>query len=106
VFITSLILTAGAGGVLVWSGLDTNAGVPAYTSAAARGDLAEAQQLLTDGQGRELRTNILIGVTAGLGAVTVATAAATGWGGSRVERRVAVVPVAGPLPGLAVWGRF
>jgi hypothetical protein len=106
VFVTSLVLTAGAGGVLVWSGLDTNAGVPAYMSAAARGDLPVAQQLLTEGQGKELRTNILIGVTAGLGAVTVATAVATRWGGPRVERPVAVVPVVGPLPGLAVWGRF
>jgi hypothetical protein len=79
--------------------------------AASQGDLATAQTLLTEGQGKELRTNVLIGVTAGLGAVAAGTAIFTRWSSPRAEQPATgptamIVPVLGPLPSVAVWGRF
>ena len=74
VAITGLVLTAGAGGVLIWSGVDALDGVPAY-------EAMPTDERLADGQSRELRTNILIGVTAGLGVATVILMAFTDWDG-------------------------
>lgn len=108
IFITTAVLAAGAGGVLAWSGIDTLNGVPAYQMAAQQGDRAQAEALLADGQGRELRTNILIGVTSGLGAAAVGTLIFTRWGAPRSEQAptAMLVPVFGPLPSVALWGRF
>jgi hypothetical protein len=108
IFITTAVLAAGAGGVLAWSGVDTLNGVPAYQMAAQQGDRAQAEALLADGQGRELRTNILIGVTSGLGAAAVGTLIFTRWGAPRAEQAptAMLVPVFGPLPSVALWGRF
>lgn len=74
VAITGLVLTAGAGGVLIWSGVDALDGVPAY-------EAMPTDERLAEGQTRELRTNILIGVTAGLGAATVILMVFTDWDG-------------------------
>ncbi len=104
VFIASAGATLVAGGFLAWSGLDTAAGVPAY-------EANPTQEALDAGQRKELRTNVLIGVTAALGAVTGVLALLTDWGGRtddapdspRVEAAVA------PAPGGAVGvvrGRF
>jgi hypothetical protein len=60
-------LTAAAGGFLIWSGLDTNAKRKAF-------DHAPTQANKDDGDSRQLRTNIAIGVTAGLGVATAVTA--------------------------------
>jgi hypothetical protein len=108
IFLTSLALAVGAGGVLTWSGIDTLNGVPAYQMAAQQGDRTRAEMLLADGQGRELRTNILIGVTSGLGAVAVGTLIFTRWGSPRSEQAptAMIVPTLGPLPSVALWGRF
>lgn len=108
IFLTSLALAVGAGGVLTWSGIDTLNGVPAYQMAAQQGDRTRAEMLLADGQGRELRTNILIGVTSGLGAVAVGTLIFTRWGSPRSEQAptAMLVPTFGPLPSVALWGRF
>ena len=87
-FLTSLALTLGAGGVLVWSGMDTLSARDEYEEVAARERMAgettfpEASQLLADGRDKERRTNILIGATAGLAVVTVVMAIVTDWGGS------------------------
>ncbi|MAQ17299.1 MAG: hypothetical protein CMN30_21205 [Sandaracinus sp.] len=81
-FITSLVLTAGAGAALVWSGLDTLKANDEYEAAIDEGDFVSAQQMYDDGQDLELRTNILIGATAGLAALTVVFAIVTDWGGS------------------------
>lgn len=88
VFFTGLALTVGAGAVLAWSGVDTLNTRDDYEAAAAEeramGDLTfpRASELLDDGQKAERRTNAMIGVTAGLGAVTLLTAIFTDWGGS------------------------
>jgi hypothetical protein len=88
IFITSLVLTVGAGATLIWSGLDTLSAADEYEQTAnawmGSGDpatLATAQRMLSDGESKELRTNILIGATAGLAALTVLFAALTDWGG-------------------------
>ncbi len=85
VFITSLALTAGAGAALVWSGLDTNSDADAYEASIAAGDFATAERQLAKGRDEELRTNILIGITAGLGVTTALLAAFTKWGGDSGE---------------------
>ncbi len=101
VFVTAAGLTAAAGGVLIWSGVDTLAGVPAY-----RDDPTVAR--LQDGQSRELRTNIMIGVTSALAITTVVLAIATDWDGdpapSETPRVTAAVSPDGGA--IAIEGRF
>lgn len=83
VFATGVVLTAAAGGVLVWSGVDTlgNPG-PDAVRAGCRGQ-GEACPLYQQGLDAQTRTNALIGVTAGLGAVTVLLAIFTDFGGGK-----------------------
>ena len=64
VFITGLVLTAGLGGALAWSGLDTLDGSEAYAQ-------NPTQSALDDGRVRELRTNVIAGVTAAAGVTTI-----------------------------------
>lgn len=80
-FITGLVVTAGLGGATIWSGVDTikNPGADAVREQCA--GQGEECQLYKDGQAKELRTNALIGATAGAGVVTVVLAIVTNWGG-------------------------
>jgi hypothetical protein len=74
-FFVGLGLTAAAGGVMIWSGVDTNQARDDF-------DASPTQQGLDDGRSKQLRTNVLIGVTAGLGVATGAIGVfATEWGG-------------------------
>lgn len=103
IFGTAAGLTVAAGAVLIWSGLDTNA-------ARAEFDKNPTQAGLEDGQNRQLRTNILIGVTAGLAAITVPIAVFTEWGGGAeaspsAPTRPAAWLRAGP-GGFALEGRY
>ena len=81
-FVTALVLTAGAGATLAWSGIDTLNARDEYEETAMSGDLALAREMYDDGQALELRTNLLIGVTGGLAALTLLFALLTDWGGS------------------------
>ena len=72
VTVTALILTAGLGGVLIWSGVDTLDGVPAY-------EANPTPEGLADGRMREERTNWLIASTAVAGAATVVLMIFTDW---------------------------
>ena len=70
VFLVGAGLTAVAGGLTIWSGIDTenNPGQDAVrTQCAGQGDSC---QLYQDGRAKQLRTNILLGATIGLGVVT------------------------------------
>ena len=103
-FITVGALTLVAGGVLAWSTVDMYDGVPAY-----RANPTEAA--LQDGQGRELRTDIMWGVTGALAATTVVLAIVTDWGGASSERADGATPTVSfmGLPGgggLVVDGSF
>lgn len=60
-------LTAGAGAVLIWSGVDT-------VNQKKLFDAAPTQGKLDAGRSKQTRTNVLIGVTAGLATLTAATA--------------------------------
>jgi hypothetical protein len=99
VFITGAVLTAGLAGTLLWSGLDTLDGVPAY-------EANPTPEALADGQAREMRTNVLIGATAVVGAATLTTLFITRWGGDRVEAAPVVTGGTGMAPGLTFRGRF
>lgn len=70
VFFIGAGLTVAAGGATLWSGLDTqnSPGTDAVRRECAGKD--ESCPAYQDGQDKELRTNILIGTTIGLGVVT------------------------------------
>jgi hypothetical protein len=75
-FWTGVGLTAVAAGVTVWSGLDTQSAADDYKK-------NPTQEGLDDGQSLEMRTNVLIGVTAALAVGTgVVGIFFTDWGGS------------------------
>jgi hypothetical protein len=89
--IAGIGLTAVAGGVLIWSGIDTLDGVPAY-------EAMPTPERLADGQSREMRTNVLIGVTAGVGAIAAVLAIFTDWGGGEAEQSAPAVTTAAVAP--------
>jgi len=82
-------------GATLWSGLDVLQAYDEYDRSAPN-----APQLYADGTDRELRTNVLIGVTAGVAAVAVVLAVFTRWSGptadphprSEAQRTVILVP--------------
>ncbi len=74
VSIAAVVVTAGLGAVLTWSGVDTLDGVPAY-------EANPTTATLQDGRAREERTNWLIASTAVAGAATVLLLLLTDWGG-------------------------
>jgi len=81
VFYTGLGVTAVLTGVTIWSGLDTknNPGRDAVESACV--NQGESCPEYQDGLDRQRRTNILLGTTIGVAAVTGVIAAFTSWGG-------------------------
>ncbi len=81
-FLAGAVLTAGAGGVTVWSGIDTTSS-PGEDAVRA-GCVGQGTEcaLYQDGLAKELRTNVFIGVTAGLAATTLVLAILTDWDGS------------------------
>lgn len=96
-FITGLVLTAGAGGVLAWSGVDTlqNPGPDAVRKACAgKGTDCPEYKL---GLENQLRTNILIGATGGLGAATVLLAIFTRWKSPEKPSQTAILPTVSVL---------
>lgn len=81
-------LTLVAGGVTIWSGIDTvnNPGAEAVEKGCI--GQGEACELYQEGRSKQTRTNVLIGVTAGLGVATILVGVlATDWRGG--ERRAA-----------------
>jgi hypothetical protein len=115
VSIALLIATAGLGGVTIWSGVDalSNPGTETVEEACkGQGtDCPEYQQ----GLDNQLRTNVLIGATAGVGALTVIFMAfVTDWGGDDdAEEDMAAtlslepLPLVGPdVAGIAIGGSF
>jgi hypothetical protein len=75
-------LTAVLGGVTLWSGLDTvkNPGEDKVRD-SCRNDEPDCRDLYEDGKNRQDRTNLLLGITGGVGLATIIIgAAATDWG--------------------------
>jgi len=121
-FFSSLGATVALGAVTVWSGIDANNGVSAYESAARTANSPgingggsptpqeQAQSLLEEGRNKERRTNILIGVTAGMAATTAVLGVFTNWKGEsreaaskRIEPAIGVSTNGGAL---TIKGRF
>lgn len=121
-FYSSLGSTVVLGAVTVWSGIDANRGVNAYESAARNArspginglgsptPAEQAQSLLDEGQRKERRTNILIGVTASMAVTTAVLGVFTNWKGESRERNARrlepSVGVARKAGGLTIKGRF
>ncbi len=91
-FFVGLAATAGLGGVTVWSGIDTqNDPGPDAVREACVG-LGTDCPAYQDGQAKELRTNVLIGATAGAAVLTTAVGLfLTDWGGSSAPSADAAV---------------
>ena len=101
-FYGGLAATAAVGGVTLWSGLDTR-------SAHQEFEDEPSKQAWSNGRNKQLRTNILIGATAGLGAVTALLAAfGTDWSKGRrsSKKRKKNKDVALELGPLGLQGRF
>lgn len=92
VFLIGAGLTAVAGGLTIWSGIDTknNPGADAVrTQCAGQGESCPAYQ---DGRSKQLRTNVLLGTTIGLGVVTgVIGVFFTQWSHPKVEAQKASI---------------
>lgn len=79
-FYAGLGATAVAGGLTIASGVDTaNHHASFSRSCVVPEAAADCSQLQTQGRDAQTRTNVLLGVTAGLGAVTVVTAFFVRW---------------------------
>ena len=121
-FYASLGTTVALGAVTIWSGIDANRGVSEYEAAAQTANspginssgsptpAERAQALLDEGQRKERRTNILIGVTAGMALSTAVLGVFTNWkgesrdlGSKRVETAVGATRRGGAL---SIRGRF
>lgn len=116
VFYVGAGLTALAGGITIWSGIDTqNNPGPDRVKEECVGK-GESCPLYQEGLSKQHRTNILLGVTAGLGIGTILIAAiATDWGGGSTEadegttaRKVTIQPwvALGDGAALGATGRF
>jgi len=83
VFWVGVGLTAVAGGVSVWSGLDTQSSPgPDKVREACQAGADDCQSLYQKGVDKQQRTNILLGVTAGVGVATAVIGAFfTDWSG-------------------------
>jgi hypothetical protein len=101
-------LTAVAGGVTIWSGIDTQNNPGPERVRVACQDQDESCPEYQEGLSKQRRTNVLAGVTAGLGVLTILVGAvATDWGGSSdtAKRSEASRPTrAGVTPWVAVGG--
>jgi hypothetical protein len=82
VFVAALVATAGLGGVTIWSGIDTLQDPGEETvREACRGEGPRCPEYQL-GLEKQLRTNILIGATAGMAVLTgIIGLAVTDWGG-------------------------
>src|SRR5262249_2479727 len=114
VFFTGLGVTAILGGGTVWGGLDPqkNPGPGNIPNPCKDwGDFAGSKGPATEcpdykeGLAKQMRTNILIGATAVVGATTVVLAVLTKWGGepSKPEKKEAfILPVLGVQDGVSI----
>lgn len=104
VFITLASLTAISGGILIWSGVDTlNNPGPDAVKAGCVGQ-GESCPLYQQGLASQTRTNVLIGVTGGLGLLTFVSIFLTQWSHPHKEGPKVEATVGFGTVGLA--GRF
>lgn len=105
-FFAGLGATAVLGGVTIWSALDTQKSFDDYERDLPKLSQSEVNQRVDDGHGKELRTNVLIGVTA---VAAVGTAAlgifVVDWGGSSKKSAARTQVLLGPR-GIWAQGSF
>ncbi len=110
VFIVGAGLTAVAGGVLIWSGVDTltaNDNYTRYFTEAPSPNVTEAEGLYHSALDAQTRTNVLVGVTAALAATTVILAIFTDWDGDPPsEPSDAAEPAAAAAPTVSLLPTF
>ncbi len=94
VVIVGAAATAIAGGVLIWSGIDT-------VNQKSNFNASPTQANLDAGKSDETRTNVMVGVTLGLAAITGVIAIFVDWKGAKKTESVHVrlVPYLGGLAG-------
>jgi hypothetical protein len=78
-FLVGLGATAAAGGITIASGVDAAGRHSTFVNECQSTPAPSCHQDAIDGQSAQTRTNVLIGVTAVLGAATVATAFLVRW---------------------------
>ncbi len=95
-------LTLVLGGVATWSALDTRSAYDDYKAALPTASQAEIDRRVSDGHGKETRTNVLLGASAlaALGTAAVGVFAVN-WGASETSTTVSLTP-----GGVALSGRF
>jgi hypothetical protein len=89
-FYAGLGATAVAGGLAVGFGIDT-ANRHASFARACGTDAPSCGNLASEGRAAQTRTNVMLGVTAGLGAATVVTALLVRWHSASLSVGVARV---------------
>jgi hypothetical protein len=84
IFFVGAGLTAVVGGITIWSGVDTVNNPGADKVKEECGDQGESCALYQEGLSKQRRTNILVGVTAGVGVATILVGIfATDWSGGK-----------------------
>lgn len=78
-FFVGLAVTAGAGATTIWSGIDTINDPGTDKVRAECAGQGEDCQLYQDAQAKEVRTNALIGATAGAAAITLVLGVVSDW---------------------------
>lgn len=83
-FVGGLVLTVTGGALMIWSGVEVLDAHSTYDPAAP-----DAQARYEAGRALETRTNVIIGITAGLAVITAVLAIFTDWGGSPAQATTA-----------------
>ena len=84
-FTSAATLTVASGALLIWSGVDTLESKRAF-------DDAPSQGLYDEGRSNEVRTNVLIGTTSVLAALTIVSGVFTDWDGKPAVVTAVVAP--------------
>ncbi len=84
-FTSAATLTVASGALLIWSGIDTLQTKSVF-------DQAPSQGLYDEGRAKEVRTNVLIGTTSVLAALTIVSGVFTDWDGKPAVVTAVVAP--------------
>ncbi len=108
VFIALGVATAAVGGVTIWSGIDTLSNPGADTVKEACVGLGPGCPEYQEGRSKQTRTNVLIGASVGVAALTAVVGAfVTDWGGDGEDGALDTTLLVGPREvGLSLGGRF
>jgi hypothetical protein len=95
-FFVGLGVTAGVGGATIWSGIDTINDPGTDRVRVECAGQGEACQLYQDAQAKEVRTNALIGATAGAAAVTMVLGIVSKWSSGEPEAEKTAIQLDAP----------